>query len=91
MVESSGMKMMLKNVLAISTDISHTFSNSLFNKIPNEMISCIFRYLSVPDLCNVSLVCRSFKMIADQDDVWKHKFNSKSNSCLCLCIIYENN
>lgn len=57
--------------------MTSAFSNSLFNKIPNEITTRIFRYLSVPDLRNVSLVCRSFKTIADQDEIWKHKSNSK--------------
>jgi hypothetical protein len=54
-------------------------SESSFLHIPNEIILHIFRYLSVPDLCNVALVCRSFKMIADLDEIWKPKCNSTSN------------
>jgi uncharacterized membrane protein YagU involved in acid resistance len=50
---------------------------SPFNNIPNEIILHIFRFLSVHDLCRVSLVCRSFKMIADHDEIWKFKSNSK--------------
>lgn len=53
-------------------------SNSSFNSIPNEILLHIFRYLSVSDLCRVSLVCRSFKMVADQDEIWKYKSNSNS-------------
>ena len=37
----------------------------------------IFKFLSVHDLGNVSLVCRSFKMIADQDEIWKLKSKCK--------------
>ncbi len=51
---------------------------SPFSKIPNEIILHIFRFFSVPDLCNVSLVCRYFKIIADQDQLWKSKCDSKS-------------
>ncbi len=40
-----------------------------FKNLSNEIILHIFRYLSVNDLCNVSLVCRSFKMLADHDDI----------------------
>jgi hypothetical protein len=54
-------------------------AESLFNNIPNETIMHIFRFLSVPDLRNVSLTCRLFKMISDQDEIWKSKYNSKSN------------
>ena len=57
----------------------HALSESLFNNIPNEITTQIFQYLSVSDLCNVSLVCRSFKMIVDQDEIWKSKCDSKCN------------
>jgi hypothetical protein len=53
-------------------------SDSLFNNIPNEIILHIFRFFSIPDLCNVSFVCRSFKIIADQDQLWKSKCDCKS-------------
>jgi hypothetical protein len=53
------------------------FLKSLFSTLPPEIILQIFRSLSVRDLGNVSLVCRSFKMIADQDEIWKSKFNSR--------------
>jgi hypothetical protein len=53
-------------------------SESLFNNIPNEIILYIFQFFSVRDLCNLSLVCRSFKIIADQDQLWKSKCDSKS-------------
>lgn len=53
------------------------FRESVFNNIPNEVVLHIFRYLSVRDLSNVSLVCRSFKMITDDDELWKSKCNSK--------------
>lgn len=49
---------------------------SVFTKIPNEIMLRIFNLLSVRDLCNISLVCRWFKMIADQDEIWKLKCNS---------------
>lgn len=52
-------------------------SKSFFNNIPNEIILYIFRYLSVHDLCNISLVCRSFKLTADHDEIWKTKCKSK--------------
>lgn len=58
-------------------EIQVAFLESVFIDIPNEIILYIFRFLSVPDLCNVSLVCRSFKMISDRDELWKSKCNSK--------------
>jgi hypothetical protein len=60
-------------------ELRDALSESLFVKIPNEIILQIFRFLFVGDLCNVSLVCRSFKMIADHDEIWKPKCNSKWN------------
>jgi hypothetical protein len=53
-------------------------SQSVFNNIPNEIILHLFRYFSVRDLCKISLVCRSFKIIADRDQLWKSKCDSKS-------------
>lgn len=54
-------------------------SQSFFTNLPNEIILRIFRLLSVRDLCNLSLVCRTFKIITDDDQLWKHKLHSKSN------------
>jgi RNA polymerase subunit RPABC4/transcription elongation factor Spt4 len=65
-------------------EIRFALSESLFNKIPNETILHMFRFLSVPDLCNVSLVCRSFKIMVDHDQIWKPKCNSKSNLLLIV-------
>lgn len=50
---------------------------SHFKLLPNEVILQIFKFLSVHDLGNVSLVCRAFKIIADQDDIWKLKCKCK--------------
>jgi hypothetical protein len=52
-------------------------SESSFASIPNEIMLRIFGLLSVPDLCKISMVCRFFKMIADQDEIWRFKCNSK--------------
>ena len=52
-------------------------SQSFFNHLPNEIILHIFQYLSVRDLCTVSLVCRTFKILADEDQLWKVKVHSK--------------
>ena len=59
-------------------------SRSVFAEIPNEIIIRIFKFLSVPDLCKVSLVCRLFKMIADQDGIWQLKCDSKCSVLLHL-------
>jgi len=53
-------------------------SQSLFNNFSNEILLHLFRFFSVRTLCNVSLVCRSFKIIADQNQLWKSKCDSKS-------------
>ncbi len=51
--------------------------NSPFFIIPTEVILKIFRLLSIHDRRNISLVCRYFKMIVDNDNIWKTRFNSK--------------
>jgi len=61
-------------------------SESPFLDISIEVMTQIFQFLSVRDLGNVSSVCRSFKMIADQDGIWKSKFNSKY-TLFCTCLI----
>ncbi|CAF3763973.1 unnamed protein product [Rotaria sp. Silwood1] len=69
--------------------------NSPFINMPTEMILKIFGLLSVPDLENVSLVCRHFKMIVDQDTIWKtrcnisKKLNSKSYKQIYIDWIFE--
>jgi hypothetical protein len=60
-----------------SIEARDALSKSPFRNVPNEILLRIFQLLSVRDLCHVSLVCRSFKMIADQDDIWKFKCCSK--------------
>ncbi len=59
-------------------EAQNALSQSLFSFIPNEIILNIFKFFSIHDLCNISLVCRRFKMIADQDEIWKLKCNSMS-------------
>jgi hypothetical protein len=58
-------------------EIQDALLKSVFAEIPNEILLRIFKFLSVRDLCNISLVCRSFKIIADQDEIWKLKCNSE--------------
>ncbi|CAF1421944.1 unnamed protein product [Rotaria sp. Silwood1] len=55
------------------SETQDAISQSPFAAIPSEIMLHIFQFLSVPDLCNISLVCRSFKMFADQDEIWKLK------------------
>ncbi|CAF1026897.1 unnamed protein product [Adineta steineri] len=60
-------------------------SESFFANIPNEILLRIFQLFSVRDLCSISSVCRLFKMIADQDEIWKLKYDTStkiySKSC----------
>ncbi|CAF1339424.1 unnamed protein product [Adineta steineri] len=60
-------------------------SESFFANIPNEILLRIFQLFSVRDLCSISSVCRLFKMIADQDEIWKFKYGTStkiySKSC----------
>lgn len=61
--------------------------NSPFSSIPTEIAFQIFEFLSIHDLGNVSLVCRHFKMIIDQDDIWRSKCNSKLRFDILLILI----
>ena len=49
---------------------------SSFSSIPNEIFFQIFQLLSIRDLGKVSLVCRFFKTIASQDEIWQSKCGS---------------
>ncbi len=64
----------------------NALSESVFATIPNEIILRIFKLLCVSNLCNISLVCRSFKMIADQDEIWKLKCKCKLIHCFFLPV-----
>ncbi len=78
LVKSETEELVIQNMSWVLDETRVALVKSLFNNIPNEIVLHIFRFLSVPDLCNVALVCRSFKMIADHDEIWKPKCNSKS-------------
>ena len=65
-----------------SDEAKAALSKSVFGTLPTEVMLHIFKYLSVHELGQVSLVCRSFKMIADQDEIWKLKTNCKCYRCL---------
>lgn len=52
-------------------------SGSPFSSIPNEILFQIFKLLPIRDLGNVSLVCRFFKTIACQDEIWQSRCGSK--------------
>jgi hypothetical protein len=77
LVESENEDCATSNLTWSLDETRDALSTSVFVNIPNEIMLRIFRFLSVHDLCNCSLVCRSFKMIADLDEIWKLKFNSK--------------
>ena len=68
-------------------EIQDALSKSYFRALPNEVILHILQFLSVHDLCNVSLVCRSFKMIADHDDIWKLKCKCEFMHCLSVFFV----
>jgi hypothetical protein len=55
----------------------NALSLSSFNNIPNEIILYIFRFLSMRNLDNVSLVCRSFKIISNQEQLRRFKCDRK--------------
>ncbi|CAF3935032.1 unnamed protein product, partial [Adineta steineri] len=78
-----------------SDETKDGLENSHFRTIPTEVMLDIFKYLSVHDLGNVSLACRSFKMIVDQDEIWKlkckssTKLHSKSYKEIYIDWMYE--
>ncbi|CAF2745557.1 unnamed protein product [Rotaria sp. Silwood2] len=55
--------------------IREALLESPFANISMEILIQIFRLLSVPDLKNVALVCRSFNLIVDDDEIWRLKCN----------------
>lgn len=65
------------NISWSANETQNALSESSFVNIPNEILIHIFRLLSIRDLCNISLVCRSFKNIADDDEIWKSKCHCK--------------
>ena len=85
--ESKKEKLIIQNMSWSMDQVGNALSESSFNNTPNEIILHIFRFLSVPDLCRVSLVCRSFKLIADHDELWKPKCNSKGN-LFCVASLF---
>lgn len=60
-------------------NMQNAILNSSFIKMPTEMMLKIFGLLSVRDLGSVSLVCRYFKVIVDQDSIWNTRYNGKSD------------
>jgi hypothetical protein len=73
-----------------STDeTKNALTNSAFRALPTEVMLHIFKFLNVYDLGNVSLVCRSFKMIADQDDIWKLKSKCKSTHFVFFLSLFN--
>jgi hypothetical protein len=48
-------------------------SDSLFLNVlkSKDLFLCIFSYLSMSELANVSIVCKYFKYLASRDYLWK--------------------
>jgi hypothetical protein len=86
LIERSPPQITWKHSWSIS-ETKDALLNSLFSSIPTEIAFQIFKFLSVHDLGNVSLVCRHFKMIIDQDDIWRPKCNSKLRFDILLILI----
>jgi hypothetical protein len=70
-----------------SEEANNALAQSNFRALPNEVILHIFKFLTVHDLGNVSLVCRVFKMLADQDEIWKLKTKCKFNCSSFIKLI----
>ena len=66
-----------------STERQLALANSYFGRLPNEILIQIFRSLSLYDLDNVRLVCRTFKMVINLKEVWKNKRRSKFHRVYC--------
>jgi hypothetical protein len=82
-------EIVISNICWSFDETRNSLLKSSFINIPNEIILHIFQYLSIHDLCNVSLACRSFKILADHDELWKSKWNSKLNPFFLLVLIYR--
>ena len=59
------------------TERQEALASSYFGRLPTEILVRLFCSLPVYDLINVGLVCRTFKMVADLEEVWKNKRRSK--------------
>jgi len=66
-----------------SSERQEALANSYFGRLPNEILIQIFRSLSLYDLDNVRLVCRTFKMVINLKEVWKNKRRSKFHRVYC--------
>ena len=60
-----------------NTECQEALANSDFGRLPNEILVRLFRYIPLYDLINVGLVCRTFKMVSDLEEVWKNRRRSK--------------
>ena len=65
------------------TERQEALASSYFGGLPNEILVRLFCYLPVYDLISVGLVCRTFKMVADLEEVWKHRRRSKFHRVYC--------
>ena len=87
LVKSDAEEFVIQNMSWPLNETRDALSESLFKNLPIETILYIFRFLSVHDVCRVSLVSRCFKMITNHDQIWKPKCNSKSNIFFSLFIL----
>ena len=44
-----------------------------FNKIPDELLLHIFSFLNPSQLANCQLACKKWKVISDDELLWKHQ------------------
>ena len=62
----------LCNQTTTTTTDSSDHAASLLD-LPRECVALILSFLSPRDLCTLSSVCRSLRLVADSDDAWQHR------------------
>ena len=53
------------------------------NELPNELIALIFSNLGVPSLCNAMLVCKTWKILAEDVTLWSNRLPKAIDPSKC--------
>lgn len=65
----------------VSVDVNY------IQKIPSELISEILSFLGKRALCTIAQVCKSFKNLSEEDDIWKKLVSPLGRQYILLNII----